>query len=50
MINVVFKKQVFFESIIARPVTNAITYNDINVSEAMFIIKSINIFFPTSWD
>ena len=33
------KKQGFFGSIIARPVTNAITYNDVNVSEAMFIIK-----------
>ena len=30
--------------------TNAITHNDVNVPEAMFIIKSTitNIFFPTS--
>ena len=32
--------------------TNAITYNDVNVSEVMFIIKSaiMNIFFLTLWD
>ena len=40
------KEQGFFESIIARPATNGITYNGVNVSEAMFIIKStiMNIF------
>ena len=44
------KKQIFFESIIARPVKNAITYNDVNVSEAVFIIKStiMNIFDPSN--
>ena len=38
--------------VLARPATNAITYNDVNASEVMFIIKSaiMNIFFPTSWD
>ena len=43
------KKQGFFESIIARPVTNVMTYNDLSVSEAMFVIRStiMNIFFPT---
>ena len=46
------KNRVLFESIIARTVTNAITYNDVNVSEAMFIIKPtiMNISFPTSRD